>query len=179
MNYIDLIFIIILAYSAYKGFSKGFVIYAASFVALILGILGAMRFSWFTVNLLTQYFELSARNVSIISFAVTFIAIVIGVHFLARVMDKIMKAVALGFLNRIFGLLFSLAKTGFIISVVLVIFNTVNEKTQIIKQETLDNSIFYKPIANFAPSLFPNLNFDNMNEKFRHIKQETIAFDFH
>jgi len=175
MNYLDLIFIIILLFSAYKGFSKGFIIYAASFVALLLGIFGAMRFSWFTADLLTQHFALSPRGVSIVSFAVTFIAIVIGVHFLARIIDKLFKAVALGFINRILGLLFSLAKTGFVLSIILVIFNAINLQNRFVPQHTLENSIFYKPISNFAPSIFPALNFDNIHQKFQEIKPENIA----
>jgi membrane protein required for colicin V production len=172
MNYIDLIIAAIFVYSAYKGFSKGLVVYAASLIALLLGIFGAIRFSWFTSDIILRNFNVNIDTVPIVSFAITFIAIVIGVQLLAKALDKIVKAVALGFVNRILGLLFSVIKNAFIVSIVLVIFTSINDNMNIVKQETIDNSILYRPIARFAPSVFPNLNFHEMSKRFEDIKQK-------
>ena len=46
MNYFDIIFVIPLLWGAYKGFSKGFVLEIASFVALGLGVWGGLKFSY-------------------------------------------------------------------------------------------------------------------------------------
>jgi uncharacterized membrane protein required for colicin V production len=43
-NYIDGCVLLALGFSFYKGFSKGFIIVIASFVALVLGVIGAMYF---------------------------------------------------------------------------------------------------------------------------------------
>lgn len=174
MNYIDIIIGALIVYSAYKGFSKGLIIYAASLAALLLGILGAIRFSWFTTDFLMRNFDVNLERVNIISFGITFLVIVIAVQLLANLFDKLFKAVALGMVNRILGLLFSVVKTVFIISVVLVIVQPINDNMQIVKTDTINNSILYRPIARFAPTIFPNLNFNQVNEKFKEIKDNQV-----
>ena len=103
MNYLDIIIALPLLWGAYKGFTKGLIIEAASLAALLLGIYGAIKFSGITSDFLVEKCNFSSQYLHIISFAITFILIVIAVHFIARLINKLVKAVALGFVNN-FGL---------------------------------------------------------------------------
>lgn len=164
MNILDLIILIPLAWSAYKGYSKGLIISIASLLALLLGIYGAIRFSDITSSYLIEHFELSSQYLPHISFALTFIIIVVGIHFLARVLDKIVKAVALGFVNRISGAFFGIIKTAFIISVIILLVNKFDEKTGLLKAEQKEGSLLYEPLSKVAPLIFPYLDFEKLNE---------------
>ncbi len=164
MNILDLIIIILVAWSAYKGFSKGLIISVAGLLALLLGIFGAIRFSDITSSYLIEHFDLSTQHLPIISFAITFVIIVIAVHFLARIIDKLVKAVALGFINRIAGAAFNILKIAFILSIVILLINKFDEKTGFISAELKEKSLFYKPLAGFAPLIFPYLDFEKVNE---------------
>ncbi|MDA3953919.1 MAG: CvpA family protein [Bacteroidales bacterium] len=172
MNTIDLVFGIILLWSAYRGFSKGFIVQLATLAALLLGILGAVMFSDFTSSLIIKKFEVSGNYLPLISFAVTFIAIVIAVHLLAKMLNKLIDAIALGIVNRLLGVLFSVLKIGFIVSIILVLVNKVDNKYNFIPDETKENSLLYMPLSNFAPMIFPYLNFEKMKEKFEEEKAE-------
>ena len=68
----DLIFLTILVWAAYRGFSKGLVLQAATLAALILGIFGAVRFSGFTSNLIISHTSINGQYMHLISFALTF-----------------------------------------------------------------------------------------------------------
>ena len=57
MNYLDIIMGSLILFGAVKGFFKGFVIEAASIVALIAGILGALLFASTIGDLLSTYFN--------------------------------------------------------------------------------------------------------------------------
>ncbi len=175
MNYFDIIFGAILLYSAYKGFSKGIVIQAASLVALLLGIYGAIKFSDVTSGFLQEKFQPETQYLPLISFALTFVAIVIGVHLIAKIIDKLVKAVALGFINRLSGMVFSIIKMAFIISIILVLVNNADKKFNFLPKEKVQNSILYQPLSNFAPYLFPYLNFDNIKNTF---EDNIEPFDF-
>jgi membrane protein required for colicin V production len=164
MNYFDIIFLVLFIWSAYRGIKKGFIVMAASLAALILGIWGAVRFSYFTFNFLSTHFELKTQYLSLIAFAITFVVIVIIVHLIARLIEKLVEAVALGFLNKIAGLLFGLIKTAFILSVVLVIINTIDEKLPFIPEEHKNNSLLYKPLSKLVPAIFPYLKFENLKK---------------
>jgi membrane protein required for colicin V production len=163
-NVFDIIFAIILLYSAYKGFSKGFVIQAATLVALLLGIYGAVRFSDYTADILSLKLNITTQYLPLIAFAVTFVAIVILVHLIAGVTEKLLRAVALGFVNRVAGLLFGVLKSAFIISILLVIVNGIDTRMNIIPSDVKNNSLLYRPLSEFAPKIFPFLKFQQIRE---------------
>lgn len=171
MNYIDLILLIFLLWSTYRGFKNGLIIEVASLAALILGIFGAIKFSSMTSGFLVEKFEMTTQYLPLISFAITFVIIVIAVHLLAKVLDKLVKAIALGFINRLLGILFGVIKTAFILSIVLVILNTIDRKTHFLPEDKIEESLLYKPISAFAPLIFRDLNFENIRE-FRRQKEE-------
>lgn len=170
MNTVDLVFAILLLWAAYRGFTKGFIVQLATLAALLLGILGAVLFSDFTSSLIIKKFDISGQYLPILSFAVTFIVIVIAVHLLAKVINKLIDAIALGIVNRLLGVIFSLLKTAFIVSIVLVLINKLDNKYNFIPDETKNESFLYKPLSNFAPMIFPYLNFDKIKER---IEEET------
>ncbi len=167
MNYFDVIIVVILLWSAYRGITRGFIIMAASLAALILGIWGAIRFSDLTAGLLKEKFEIQTEYLSLIAFALTFIAIVIAVHLVARATDKLVKAVALGLVNRLLGLVFAVLKNAFILSIILVVLNTIDKKTPFLPEEQVEDSILYAPLSKLAPAVFPYLNFEEIQQKFR------------
>ncbi len=179
MNIIDLVLLILLAWGLFKGFKNGLVHEVASLAALILGIFGAIHFSDYTSDLLIEHFELSGRYLPIISFAITFVVIVIAVHFLAGVMDKLIKAVALGLVNRISGAIFGILKTAFIISIIIFLLNSINEKAQFLPRDKIENSMFYQPVAELFPFLFQRIDLKTIKiprikDSFENIKSTKI-----
>jgi len=177
MNFLDLIFAVILIWSAYRGFSKGFIIQLSTLAALLLGILGAIKFSGLTANFLNNQFNINTDYLQIISFAITFVIIVILVHLLARMVEKLLQAVALGFVNRLLGIVFGVAKIAFIISVILVLVNKANRKYNFLPEEKTENSFLYQPLSDFAPMIFPYLQFDDWKKEFDKKKDEVEEKD--
>ena len=165
MNTIDLVFAILLLWAAYRGYTKGFIVQLATLAALLLGILGAVMFSDFTSELIIKKFEVAGPYLKNKEFEITFIVIVIAVHLLAKMLNKLIDAIALGIVNRLLGVLFSILKIAFIVSIILVLVNKIDNKYKFIPDDTKENSLLYKPLSNFAPMIFPYLNFETMKEK--------------
>ena len=159
MNYIDVILGILLILSAIGGFTKGFVEELAGLVALILGIWAAIHFSDLVGQFLTDTFNLTFKHLHIVAFIVTFIGVVILVQIIGSIVNKMVKAVHLGFLNRLAGLAFGAIKGALILSVLLVVFDKIDKDVHIISPETKTESRLYTPIRNFAPGIFPFLDF--------------------
>ena len=166
MNYLDIILAIPLLWALYKGFTKGFIIEVASLIAIILGVYGAIHFSYFIANVL----YLTSSYSALISFAITFILIVVAVYLLANMLEKSVNLLALGFLNKLAGSIFALMKITFILSVILMLFNKIDARAGIMSEETKKNSLLYTPVSSFAPLLIPKLNFSEIKNK------EGIAF---
>ena len=137
---------------------------AASLAALVLGILLAIKLRPLFATILNSVFTISPENMNVIAFAVAFITIVIIVHLLAYAAERLIKAVALNFVNRLLGMGFGLVVTAFVISMVLWPINKVNEEKQIIKPERIEGSLLYKPLSAFAPAVFPYLKREDWKE---------------
>jgi membrane protein required for colicin V production len=172
MNWIDAVIVIILVLSMLSGFINGFIKEVASLAALILGIWGAIRFSTFTAGKLYDYFDMTGQYVGIIAFVVTFGLIVVFIHFIGMVADKIVTSISLGFLNRILGIAFGLLKSILILSVIFVVLNVIDSKRPFLPREKIEGSSFFNPISDIAPALFPiigegafDISFDRFKKK--------------
>ncbi len=169
MNYFDIIVGLLLVFALFKGFKNGLVTELASLAALILGLLGAIFFSDVTEQYLSQH--LNSSHIGLISFFVTFILIVIIVHFIAKLVNKLLEAVALGFINRILGALFSVLKYAFVISVFIAIINGIDKDSNIISEKLKKDSVLYDPVSGLAPQLFPYLHFDDLKKKAKDVTE--------
>jgi membrane protein required for colicin V production len=172
MNWIDLVIVILLGLSVISGFTNGFVKEVASLAALILGIWGAIKFSTFTAAKLYDWFDMSGQYVGIIAFLVTFLVIVVVIHFIGILADRFIDAISLGFLNRILGMVFGLLKSILIMSVIFVILNALDARRPFLPKEKIEQSRFYNPISDIAPAIFPiigeggfGLSFDRFKKK--------------
>jgi membrane protein required for colicin V production len=173
MNYIDAIIIIILGFSLIRGFINGFVKEAASLAALILGIYGAIKFSSFTAAKLYDYFDMSGKYVGIISFVITFAIIVIIIHFIGVILDKVVEAASLGFINRLVGIIFGFLKSVLIMSVVFVVLNAIEARRPFLPKDKIEQSMFYNPISDIAPAIFPIIGEGGFNQSFERFKKKS------
>ncbi len=162
MNYIDIILGILLILAAIGGFKNGLVTELASLTALIFGIWGAIQFSYITTDLLIKYFNLQTDYLNIISFAVTFVVIVILVHVVAGVINKMVNTGVLGVTNKLAGMVFGVLRSILFLSIILLIFDKIDEDVEILPKDVKAKSRMYEPIKNVATSIFPFI--DNWRE---------------
>ncbi|PCI34119.1 MAG: colicin V production protein [Flavobacteriaceae bacterium] len=156
MNTIDIILAVLLIFGFVRGLTKGLFVEVASLVSLIAGVYGAIHFSYFVANYLTDLVSWEERYITIVSFAVTFAAIVLVIALLGKMFTKIADFAALGIVNSILGGVFGVLKIGLILSIALIIFNKLNSTLPFISEETTKSSILYQPIHDLAPTLFPD-----------------------
>lgn len=156
MIWIDIIVIVITLWLAYRGFRKGIVIELATLIALILGVYGAINFS----GLFNEYLlplGISEKYLPILSFAVTFILIILIIMLLAKFLEKLIDLLSLSFLNRIGGGIFGAVKGLFICTVIVIILNKIDQRVNFISDENKSTSIFYQPMVDFAQNVFPEI----------------------
>ena len=99
----------------------------------------------------------------LISFAVTFILIVIVVFMLAKMLQKIISMIALGFISKAAGSLFGMLKFGLIISVIINFTNIINNQINFIDPEMKSSSVLFEPIGKVAQIIIPGLKEISVN----------------
>jgi membrane protein required for colicin V production len=172
MNWLDAVIIVVLILSLVNGFINGLVKEVASLAALILGIWGAIKFSTFTAGKLYDYFDMTGHYVGIIAFLITFGIIVVIIHFIGILADKIVNAASLGFINRILGIVFGLIKSILIMSVFFVILNAIDARRAFLPKKAIEESKFFNPISDIAPSIFPIIGEGGFNRSFERFKKK-------
>ena len=150
MNYIDIAIVGLVIFGAVKGFSKGFIIEAASLIALILGLIGALLFSSTVGTLLESFIDADRIPPSGVLFILTFIAIIIGINLLAKFLTRVLKMAALGGLNRLLGAVFGGLKFILILSAITLILDQFEFLFNLMEDDIIDESQFYEPIKSIG-----------------------------
>jgi membrane protein required for colicin V production len=154
------------------GFINGLIKEVASLAALVLGIWGAIKFSTFTAEKLYDFFDMSGQYVGVIAFLVTFGIIVVLIHFIGLIVNKIVDAAALSFVNRLLGIVFGLLKSVLILSVIFVVINSIDARRPFLPKDKIEESMFYNPISDIAAAIFPIIGEGGFYQSFDRFKKK-------
>ena len=156
MNTLDIIIIALLLFGFIKGLFKGLFVEIASLLSLLIGVYGAIHFSYFVADFLNNKVQWEQKYVTIVSFAITFSILVLIVALIGKLFTKMADFASLGLLNKMLGGVFGSLKFGLILSIVFIIFTKLNKTIPFFNVEEQQQAILYEPIRKLAPILFPN-----------------------
>ena len=123
----------------------------------MVGIYGAVHFSKYAAQILSNNFDWSQNTTSITAFAVTFVVIVLAISLAGKALTKLADFAALGLLNKLLGALFGGTKIALIISVLLLILSTLNQTIPFVSSDEIERSLLYSPVKSLAPMILPDL----------------------
>lgn len=157
MTVIDIVLAALLLFGLVRGLFKGFFVEVASLVALIAGVYGAIHFSNFAASFLETRVDWGEKTINITAFAITFVLIILAISLAGKALTKLADFASLGILNKLLGGVFGALKIGLILSVVLIVFDRMNNTIPFIDDKDLEESILYKPVKSLAPMVFPSI----------------------
>ena len=155
MPTIDIILTCLIGFGIVKGLFKGLFVEVASLLALLLGAYGAIYFSNFTVNCLSAYLDWPEKTIGLTAFALTFIAILLGISMAGKALTKLASFASLGILNKILGGLFGGLKMALIASAILFAANSFNARLSLVSEDKIHASILYMPVQSLASKILP------------------------
>lgn len=157
MNYLDIILGLILVVAVFNGIKNGLFVEFASLVSLILGIYIAVKFSFFVRGILSGFMHWNPKTIQFVAFIITFLVAISAISFLGKFLTKIADFAHLGIINKLGGGFFRLLKVIVILSVFLNLFEKINFKNLLASKQTLDKSLFYRPIQKTAGLIYPSI----------------------
>lgn len=176
MPYLDLILIVPLLWGMYRGFKRGFIIEVCTFMALILGVYGAATFGDMGGDYLVKEYKTDPQLSLIIAFAVLFVGIVVVVFLFGKMLESVIKMVALSVVNKIAGLIIGLAKFALIVSALLFVWNGFPATAKLIPDSWKKGSYLYEPLSQALPTVYPVLKeqdwTDKLEEHFEELKDQ-------
>jgi membrane protein required for colicin V production len=157
MNFLDIIILVPIGYAAYKGFKHGFIIELFTLLALLVGIYVGIHFSDFTAAWLKETFSWDSPYVPVVAFTLTFLAVGAMIYFGGKVVEKMIKVVNLSPVNKAFGIVFATVKMLYMLSVLLVLIESYDEKGDFFPEKTKENSLLYVPVRDVSTKTVPAL----------------------
>ena len=161
MSIIDIVLGALLLFGLIRGAMKGLFVEIASLFALVLGVFGAIHFSYFVADLIESKVDWDEKTMNIIAFATTFVIIVLAISLAGKALTKLADFAALGVINKFLGALFGGLKVALILSIVLLVFKRLNPSLKMVSDEELKTSIFYEPVGVLAPLILPRFAGDD------------------
>lgn len=153
MAFIDIILGALLAYGLYKGLKNGLFVELASLISFFIGIYLAVKFSSFVAAAIGG--ENPTKTTKVAAFIITFLIVVIAVHYLAKVFSGIASWAYLGWLNKLGGAFFAVLKTTLLLGIVLNLFLKININNVLMSKEKQEASLFFNPVVNTSEFLLP------------------------
>lgn len=157
MNFLDILILLPILYGAYKGFKHGFVIELFTLLAILVGIYVGIHFSDYTANWLKTSFGWNSEYLPVVAFTLTFLGVGAMIFFGGKMIEKMIKVVQLSPLNKFLGVIFATLKSLYIVSVLLVLIESYDEKSNFFPEKTKANSLLYEPVKDLSTKTVPAL----------------------
>jgi membrane protein required for colicin V production len=137
MNILDIVIGVIVGFCLVRGIFRGTVKEITSIVGVFVGFYAAYTYYPVVGNWLSRLIP-NKSHLNIVSFIITFTIFFLAVGCIGIILKHLLKAVALGWLDRIFGGTFGFVKALLIVSVLLVPLTTfLPQKSPVIKDSFL------------------------------------------
>jgi membrane protein required for colicin V production len=147
---LDIIGIILILLFFIRGYMKGFIVAAFSVLAILLGILCALKLSQAFSTWLLEKGYASSGWVQVVSYVVLFLGVVLIVHLLAKLIQKALEGMMLGVVNKMIGgILYA-----FLGAVLWSSFLWIGTRMNIITATAIAESKTYTWLAKLAPWFF-------------------------
>ena len=149
----DIVICLILGFFTFNGFRHGFIEEMARLISLIGGFILSSKFH----NMLIPYLQrIEAETIRVtVAYLGIFVISVIVITIIAKILQKFIELVLLGWLNRLLGLLLGLLKGFLIISLIIFIIQALPlkfDEGNTIRQKLENESVMYQ-ICNHVKEL--------------------------
>ena len=157
MAILDIILLLCFVPAIVSGISKGFVKQVIDLVAILAAAWAAFHFSTVLGGWLSQYITLEKSILNVISFVLIIIVAAVLLNLAASLITNALKALSLGFLNRLLGLVFAILKVAVILGLLILLFETLNSSLHLVKPEATADAVVYNALKDAAEKVFPIL----------------------
>jgi membrane protein required for colicin V production len=103
---IDIFFCIIVLLAIIKGWKKGLILALFSMVCGLIGLAAAVKLSAVIATHMKSDLHMSSRWLPVIAFILVFVMVILIIRWAARLLEKLIQLVLLGWLNKLGGILF-------------------------------------------------------------------------
>lgn len=150
MSWLDIIILLPLLIGLVRGMMKGLVTEIIAILAVVFGFFGAKLWgATFSAWISTQ-FTWPQPVCDAVAYALLFLAITLALNIVGRLISKLLKAIHLGWINRILGGAFGVVKWALIVLAIVFCVNKVDLQFHFLQPELKSKSLIYPEAVQLA-----------------------------
>lgn len=172
MNFIDILIILLLLFAIWRGFKKGFIVELFTLLAVFAGLYAAVHFSDYISVKLKEDAGWDWEYVPVVAYAICFLAVGAMVYFGGRMLEKVIKVVQLGLVNRLAGSVFSVFTMVLLIGGLILISDAYDDRSDVISDDTKQGSLLYYPVLNTSKTLIPKIEESSLYVRDRFLEKK-------
>lgn len=157
MNVVDIVILVCCIPAVVQGVCKGFIDQVIALLSVVLGAWLSFKFAEPVGDFLKEYIDIAPAIIHIIAFALIMLLVVFGLKLAGNALEKIVKFVMLGWLDKILGIAFALIKAALVLGLVAILICNLRTTFQLDSWKIFDESVLFGPLKETASTVFPYL----------------------
>lgn len=159
MNTLDIILLLAFVPGIIRGASKGVLEQAVSFAGVAAGAWTAYHYNTEAAAFLGRWITADEKVMSVLGFVLILVLVIIATVILAKLVTKIVEMAALGWLNRVLGVLLSVFITAILLGMLAGVFDSLNAQMSLVPEDNplLKESLVYPALRDFTRTVLPFL----------------------
>ncbi len=159
MNWLDLFITVVTIIGLIKGLFDGMIRQVISLLALVIAIFCAgklalpLRDGFLSLSFIVD--NIHPYIITGICYLITFCFIIIFLSWLGKLLNKAINVTPAAFLNRVLGGLFGVFVVVLSMSLLCMMLTFFDPKSNLITQQTKQESVLYERVRNVVPALYP------------------------
>lgn len=150
MTWLDVLILLPLILGLIRGLMRGVIVEVMAIVAVIAGFICAKYFGAGFAIWLSQQFSWPEAVCAVVAYALLFIGSSLLLNIIAKLLSKLFKAVYLGWLNRILGAIFGVAKWGAIMLLIILCLHRLDNQFHFLSDDLKNKSFLYEQTTPLA-----------------------------
>lgn len=146
MTWLDILILLPLLVGLVIGIKRGLIIELTNLISIIAGVVCARLLSAPVAAWIAQQFTWPEAVCSVVAYTLLFLISTILLYLLGKLLTKLFKAVKLGWLNRLLGGVFGLAKYAIIVLFVVLCVHQLDTQFQFLQEDLKEESVVYKAV---------------------------------
>lgn len=157
MNVLDIVLLCLFIPGIIRGLSKGFLEQAIGLAGILFSVYLAYQCYGYVSHQLQSIFAFSETALNIAAFVLVLVAALFAVLAVGKIITNVVEMASLGWLNRGLGLLFSILLTAVVLGLLIVSFDTLNAKFELVNSPVIQESMLFAPLRDLGNFVFPYL----------------------
>lgn len=164
---IDFVLAVPLLWALWRGFQKGFIVKIVSLIALVAGVFAGFHGSDGLATWLHDELDWPESVLALTAFVLAFILVVIGVHMIGKMIEKIVDLTALGVVNKLAGMALGFIQMLCLLSIVTFALDSVFGARAWVPENAAKEAILFPHVETAIEMLIPEMRRDTPWEELR------------